>query len=168
MTRSVQVDCQSPSSSSSTATSGTPYPMAHHICCTNYSVKYRKFLAVVINNTEPKCFKEAMRDVRWKESMQDEISALEDNGTWSLEPLSPGKRALDSQWVYRIKYLANGEIERLKSRFVVLGDHQEASIDYNEIFAPVAKMTRVRAFFAIAASKNWELHHMDVHNVFFT
>ena len=73
---------------------------------------------------------------------------------------------MGSQWVYRIKYLANGEIERLKSRLVVLGNHQEAGIDYNETFAPVAKLTTVRAFLAIAASKNWELHQMDVHNAF--
>ncbi|RVW83067.1 Retrovirus-related Pol polyprotein from transposon RE2 [Vitis vinifera] len=90
----------------------------------------------------------------------------EENGTWTLEPLPKGKRALGSQWVYRTKYFSNGDIERLKSRLVVLGNHQEAGIDYHETFSPVAKMTTVRAFLAIAASKNWELHQMDVHNAF--
>ena len=60
----------------------------------------------------------------------------------------------------------SGEVERLKSRLVVLGNHQHAGIDYNETFAPVAKMTTVRTFLAIATSKNWELHQMDVHNTF--
>lgn len=82
-----------------------------------------------------------------KEFMQDEIQALKANGTWILEELLPGKRALGNQWVYCTKFLSNGEVDRLKSRLVVLGNHQEAGIDYIETFAPVAKMTTVRAFF---------------------
>ncbi|RVW26564.1 Retrovirus-related Pol polyprotein from transposon RE2 [Vitis vinifera] len=117
-------------------------------------------------SNDPKSFKEAMKDVGWQKSMHEEIRALEENGTWTLEPLPKGKRALGSQWVYRTKYFSNGDIERLKSRLVVLGNHQEAGIDYHETFSPVAKMTTVRAFLAIAASKNWELHQMDVHNAF--
>ncbi|RVX10006.1 Retrovirus-related Pol polyprotein from transposon RE2 [Vitis vinifera] len=78
---------------------------------------------------------------RLQKSMHEEIRALEENGTWTLEPLPKGKRALGSQWVYRTKYFSNGDIERLKSRLVVLGNHQEAGIDYHETFSPVAKMT---------------------------
>ena len=48
--------------------------------------------------------------------MKEEIQALEDNGTWTLEHLPPRKRALGSRWVYKTKYLSNGDIERLKSR----------------------------------------------------
>ena len=62
--------------------------------------------------------------------------------------------------------MSNGEVERLKSKLVVLGNHQQAGIDYTETFAPVAKITIVQTFLAIAASKNWELHQMDVHNAF--
>ena len=98
--------------------------------------------------------------------MQNEIRALENNDTWTMEDLPSGKKALGSQWVYRIKYKSDGSIERLKSRLVVLGNHQQEGIDYNETFAPVAKMVTVRAFLAIVASKNWELHQMDVHNAF--
>ena len=165
VTKYVQVNSLSSFASPFTASSGTPYPIAHYINCANYSVNYRKFL-VVVTNTEPRSFKEAMKDDKWKESMQDEIWALEENGTWTMESLPPGKKALGSQWVYHIKYMANGEIERLKSRLIVFGNHQEAGIDYNEIFAPVTKMTNVRAFLAIAASKNWKVHQMDVQNVF--
>lgn len=107
-----------------------------------------------------------MTDVGWRHAMQTKIRALEDNGTWTMEKLPPGKRALGSQWVYKIKYNSDGSVERLKARLVVFGNHQIAGIDYNETFAPVAKMVTVRAFLAIAASKNWELHQMDVHNAF--
>lgn len=156
----------SPNTSSPRHSSGTPYPIAHYINCDNFSANYRKFLAAIISGQEPRSFKEAMKHAGWRESMKNEIQALEKNGTWTMETLPPGKRALGSQWVYRIKYNSDGSVERLKSRLVVLGNHQKEGIDYTETFAPVAKMVTVRAFLAIAASKNWELHQMDVHNAF--
>ncbi|RVW97398.1 Retrovirus-related Pol polyprotein from transposon TNT 1-94 [Vitis vinifera] len=166
VTHTVVAESPSPATPSPQHPSGTPYPIAHYINCDNFSIHYQKFLAAIISSNDPKSFKEAMKDVGWQKSMHEEIRALEENGTWTLEPLPKGKRALGSQWVYRTKYFSNGDIERLKSRLVVLGNHQEAGIDYHETFSPVAKMTTVRAFLAIAASKNWELHQMDVHNAF--
>ena len=169
VTNSVRVSGMDPPSSvpdPSSSSSGTPYPLAHYVNCDKFSSNYRKFLAALISTQEPRSFKEAMKDAGWRASMQSEIQALEDNGTWTLEPLPPGKRALGSQWVYRIKYHSDGSIERLKPRLVVFGNHQQAGLDYNETFALVAKMTTVRAFLAIAASKHWELHQMDVHNAF--
>lgn len=125
------------------------------------------FLQLLLHaGREPQSFKEAIHDAGWRSAMQKEISALEDNGTWAMEYLPPGKRALGSRWVYKIQSNSDGSIERLKARLVVFGNRQVAGLDYNETFAPVAKMVTVRAFLAIAASKNWELHQMDVHNAF--
>ena len=142
------------------------FPITHYINCANFSTSHRKFLAAITAVYEPKSFKEAMTGEGWRHAMQTEIRALEDNGIWTMEKLPSGKRALGSQWVYKIKYNSDGSVERLKARLVVFGNHQIAGIDYNETFAPVAKMVTVRAFLAIAASKNWELHQMDVHNAF--
>lgn len=150
----------------SSVSSGNPYPIAHYITCDKFSPKYQHFLAAIVAGHEPRSFKEAMKSDVWQKSMQEEIRALQDNGTWILTTLPPGKKALGSQWVYKIKYLSTGEIERYKSRLVVFGNHQKAGIDYNETFAPVAKMTTVRVFLAVAAAKNLELHQMDVHNAF--
>lgn len=56
--------------------------------------------------------------------MTDEIIALEDNGTCTVVDLPPGKKALGSKWVYRIKFKADGTIERYKSVLVVLRNNQ--------------------------------------------
>ena len=55
--------------------------------------------------------------------MQQEIQVLENNGTWRVTDLPLGKKALGSQWVYRIKYNSDGSVERLKARLVVFGNH---------------------------------------------
>ena len=161
---------QSPSPDSPTPTSqppsGMPYPIAHYVSCDKFSVKHRNFIAAVTAGKEPTSFKEVMKDDGWRKAMQEEISALENNGTWVMEYLPPGKKALGSKWVYKIKFKSDGSIERLKARLVVFGNHQVEGIDYDETFAPVAKMVTVQAFLAIVASKNWELHQMDVHNAF--
>ncbi|CAH9096431.1 unnamed protein product [Cuscuta europaea] len=146
--------------------SGNPFPITHYITCDKFSSKHVQFLAAVTSGREPRTFREAMSDPGWRQAMQTEIKALEDNGTWELTALPSGKKALGSRWVYKIKYHADGRIERLKARLVVLGNHQVEGIDYNETFAPVAKLVTVRAFLAVAVTKNWELHQMDVHNAF--
>ena len=69
-------------------------------------------------------------------------------------------------WVFKIKYNADGTVERHKARLVVCGNRQIEGEDFNETFAPVVKMTTVRGLLRLAAAKNWEVHQMDVHNVF--
>lgn len=158
----------SPSSSSTPHhASGMPYLIVHFVNCDRCSVGHRNFLAAVSARSEPPSFKEAKKYPGWQEDMHHEIKALEDNGTWSMESLSPGKRALGSRWVYKVKYNSDGSIERLKARIVVFSNHQVAVIDYTDTFDPVAKMTTVRAFLVVVAAKNLELHQMEVHNAFF-
>ena len=65
-----------------------------------------------------------------------------------------------------LKFRADGTLERHKARVVVCGNNQVEGDDYNETFAPVAKITTVRSFMQQAASLNWEVHQMDVHNAF--
>ncbi|GJW70144.1 retrovirus-related pol polyprotein from transposon TNT 1-94 [Tanacetum coccineum] len=115
---------------------------------------------------EPVTYSEAIKDKRWRSAMDSEIEALEQNKTWTIEKLPPNKKAIGCKWVYKIKYKSDGTIERFKARLVILGNHQVVGVDYSETFTPVAKMVAVRVFLAIVAAKQWELHQMDVHNVF--
>lgn len=64
-----------------------------------------------------------MKDKVWQDAMGAEITALERSHTWDLQIFPPGKKALGSKWIYTIKFLSNGEIERYKARLVVLGNH---------------------------------------------
>ena len=98
--------------------------------------------------------------------MDKEIKALEVNNTWTLAPLPPGKTAIGCKWVYRIKYLPNGSIERYKAHLVAKGFIQKLCLDYSETFSPVAKFVSIRIVLSLAAVKGWFLHQMDVNNAF--
>lgn len=142
------------------------YPLSHYVTYNNFSPSHSAFLAAITNNEEPKYFHQAVKHTHWRDAMQKEITALEANGTWTLEYLPPGKRAIDSKWVYKIKYKPDGTIERYKARLVAKGFTQVEGIDYHDTFAPVAKLVTVRCLIALAASKGWHLHQLDVNNAF--
>ncbi|XP_026384373.1 uncharacterized protein LOC113279956 [Papaver somniferum] len=114
---------------------------------------HKTYLAALNAKSEPKSFREAMKYPGWKKAMAEEIRALEEQGTWDLTELPPGKKALGSKWIYTEKYDENGKLVRLKARLVIFGNHQVEGLDYNETFAPVANMTTVRMFLAVAAAK---------------
>ncbi|CAH9143790.1 unnamed protein product [Cuscuta epithymum] len=71
--------------------SGNPYPLFHYVKYNHFSVGHRAFLAAIAAHREPTSFQEAVKDPLWREAMQREIQALEQTGTWKLQPLPPGK-----------------------------------------------------------------------------
>uniref|UniRef100_A0A2N9F943 Integrase catalytic domain-containing protein n=1 Tax=Fagus sylvatica TaxID=28930 RepID=A0A2N9F943_FAGSY len=87
-------------------------------------------------------------------------------GTWDLVDFPAGKSAIGCKWVYKIKTRSDGTVDRYKARLVAKGFTQEYGIDYEETFAPVARLSSVRTLIAVSASRHWPLFQMDVKNAF--
>ena len=94
--------------------------------------------------------------------MKEEFSSIQKNNTWELVDLPPGRKIMKCKWVFNTKFYADGSHLKYKAIFVAKGYSQVHGIYYNESFAPVAKMESIRLALAIVASKQWEVHHMDV------
>ena len=114
----------------------------------------------------PSCYKQAMEHECYQIAMQAELQALEENHTWDIVPCPPTVKPIGSKWVFFVKLRSDGSLDWYKAHLVALGNKQEYGVDYEETFAPVAKMTTVRTILAIAASQSWRLHQMDVKNAF--
>eukprot|EP00253_Pinus_taeda_P014032 PITA_14032 len=98
--------------------------------------------------------------------MNEEIGAIEKSKTWELVDLPKGKDAIGVKWVYKTKSNAEGKIDRNKARLVVKGYKQQQGKDYDETFAPVARMETVRTVLSTVAQHKWEIYQMDVKSAF--
>ncbi|KAK1416343.1 hypothetical protein QVD17_32133 [Tagetes erecta] len=146
--------------------SSTVHPLSNYVSYANFSNSHKAFLSAVNSHDVPKTFYQAAQNSNWKEAMEKEIKALEQNETWSLASLPAGKKAIDSKWVYKVKFKPNGEVERYKARLVARGFKQMEGVDYHDTFAPVAKLVTVRTLLAIAVKRGWEIQQLDVDNAF--
>ena len=88
------------------------------------------------------------------------------NDVWDIVSRPKEKFVVTSKWLYKIKHVADGSVEKYKARFVARGFSQKEGVDYEEIFAHVARYTSIRATMAIAAKMGWNLHQMDVKTAF--
>jgi hypothetical protein len=98
--------------------------------------------------------------------MDEELGSIRDNNTWKLVDLPNNHKAIGLKWVYKIKKDAEGKLVKHKARLVAKGYVQEQGVDFEEVFAPVARMKLVRLLMALAAQESWKLHHMDVKSAF--
>ena len=110
-------------------------------------------MASVVQVVEPTCFDEAIGNENWEKAMDEEMVALYGNDTWDLVPLPNDKKTIGCKWVYKVKHNSDGSISRYKARLVAKGYAQTHGIDYEETFAPVAKMATIRSVIAVAAAK---------------
>lgn len=94
--------------------------------------------------------------------METELESIEKNGTWFLTELPKGAKKKGVKWVYKTKLNEKGEVDKFKARLVAKGYAQQQGVDYNEVFAPVARWDTIRMILALAAQEDWLVYQFDV------
>ncbi|GJS31768.1 retrovirus-related pol polyprotein from transposon TNT 1-94 [Tanacetum coccineum] len=122
--------------------------------------------ALTVSQTEPKNIKEAMADSAWIESMQEELHQFDRLDVWELVDRPLCKNVINLKWLWKNKRDEENTVIRNKSRLVAKGYAQKEGIDFEESFAPVARLEAVRLFIAYAAHKSFTVYQMDVKTTF--
>jgi len=130
------------------------YPISSVLPYNSLNKNQLCLIAFVSSHVEPKSYEKAVKKEEWRNAIKNEIEALNMNETWSITDLPPGKRSIGCKWVYKLKFNADGKIERYKACLVAKGYTQVEEIDYHETFSPVAKITTIRLLITVAAAKN--------------
>ena len=111
---------------------------------------------------EPSAFEEFLKHLEWSGAMDEEYQSVMKNGVFEIVPMPEDKYVVTSKWIYKIKHIANGSIDKYKARFVARGFSQLEGIDYEETFSPTTRYTTMRSLVYLAASMGWNIHQMDV------
>ncbi|KAJ9547054.1 hypothetical protein OSB04_019597 [Centaurea solstitialis] len=119
-----------------------------------------------ISENEPKEIDDALRDPAWVSAMQEELAEFIRNNVWLLVPRPRKRTIIGSKWIFMNKLDEVGTIIRNNARLVAQGYRQEEGIDYDETFAPVARLEAIRLFMAFAAHMNFKVFQMDIKNPF--
>ncbi|GJR93623.1 retrovirus-related pol polyprotein from transposon TNT 1-94 [Tanacetum coccineum] len=124
------------------------------------------FFNEFLTHVEPKTYKQALEHSCWIEAMQEEIHEFERLDVWILVPCPDNILIIPLKWIFKIKLDEYGDVLKNKARLVAKGYRQEAGIDFEESFAPVARLEAIRLFIAHAASMNMVIFQMDVKTAF--
>jgi hypothetical protein len=119
--------------------SGKSYSIFSFLFDSILSFKHKAFTFIVLSVFEPTSYKQANSIPHWQNAMKNEIKALEKNPTWDLVILPQNKSIIVCKWVYRVKFQANGKVERYKARLVAKGYTQQEGIDF---FIPILLLQR--------------------------
>ncbi|KAJ4769831.1 polyprotein [Rhynchospora pubera] len=131
-----------------------------------YEATSELHLVCLLADAENITFEEAVQEKKWKQAMNEEMNAIVKNDTWELATLPKDHKPISVKWVYKKKLNAQGEVERYKARLVAKAYKQKAGIDYEEVFAPVARMETIRLLISLAAQNKWNIYQMDVKSAF--
>ncbi|GJU87989.1 retrovirus-related pol polyprotein from transposon TNT 1-94 [Tanacetum coccineum] len=119
-----------------------------------------------ISTIEPKNVNEALGDESWIVAMQEELNQFIANDVLELVPQSKNMTIIGTKWVFRNKLDENGIVSRNKARLVAQGYNQQEGIDYDETYAPVARLESIRILLAYACALDFKLFQMDVKSAF--
>jgi hypothetical protein len=122
--------------------------------------RFSSYVALMssIIDSEPSSFEEAASQQVWKDAMMEEYQFIMKNDVQDIVLRPEGKSVVTSKWIYKIKHVADGSIEKYKARFVVRGLSQKEGVDYEEIFTPVARYTSIRVVISLASVMGWRIH----------
>ena len=123
-------------------------------------------MAEIMKVQEPMNLDEAMADPNWKAAMQEEYDSIMKNQTWDLVDRPAKRKIIGTKWVWKAKYKSDGSLEKYKARLVAQGYSQVEGFDFEDSFAPTARMTTIRVVLALAAHKQWPVFQMDVKSAF--
>ena len=119
-----------------------------------------------LSQIEPKNVKMALQDSSWVEAMQEELQQFVKLQVWQLVKLPKGVHPIGTRWVFWVKKDDRGVVVRNKARLVVQGFTQIEGLDYDEVFAPVARLESIRLFLAYASFKRFKVYQLDVKSAF--
>ena len=119
-----------------------------------------------VSQQEPSSIEEALEDSNWITAMQEELNQFERNKVWELVDRPTHMKAIGTKWVFKNKMDEHGVITRNKARLVAKGYCQMEGIDFDETFAPVARLEAIRMFLAYAIQKGFKVYQMDVKSAF--
>ncbi|GJW04344.1 retrovirus-related pol polyprotein from transposon TNT 1-94 [Tanacetum coccineum] len=151
------------------------HPIANVIRDPSRSISTRKqletdamwcYFDAFLTSVEPKNFKQAMTEPSWIDAMQEEIHEFERLEVWELVSCPDNVFLIKLKWIYKVKTDEFGGVLKNKARLVAQGFRQEEGIDFEESFAPVARIEAIRIFVANAAHKNMTIYQMDVKTAF--
>ncbi|WVZ17444.1 hypothetical protein V8G54_010426 [Vigna mungo] len=120
----------------------------------------------LLAGSEPVNINEALSQSHWKKAMEEELRSIERNETWKMVDLPPNKRCIGVKWVFKTKLNPDGTVSKHKARLVAKGFLQREGIDFQEVYAPIARLETIRVVIAIACAKKWTLSALDVKSAF--
>ena len=103
---------------------------------------------------------------KWDEAISKELASLEAARTWDVVKCPKGVNIIGCKWVFKIKRNAAGEIDKYKARLVAKGYSQVQGVDYNETYAPVARLSSLCTILAVAARNDWDVDVFDFQSAF--
>jgi hypothetical protein len=140
---------------------GVPEGTPRHVKKPRPFSSYMALMCDLLEN-EPTCPEEAIQKKKWVDAMTEEYQSIIKNDVQEIVPRPNSKDVVSSRWLFKIKHVVDGSIEKYKPRFVAPGFFQKEGIDYEETFAPVARYTSIKTIIALAAKMKWKLHQMNV------
>ena len=118
------------------------------------------------SQVEPRKVDDAFLEVEWVNAMHEELEQFERNEVWKLVPRPEHVNVIGTKWIFKNKLNEEGKIIRNKARLVAQGYVQDEGIDYEETYAPVARLDAIRLLLSFACANNFRLFQMEVKSAF--